>query len=487
MCDDAREELERTQNRLEKVLESVPEAVLMVGPENRVIDTACNRSVEKIFGYEPGELRGETTEKLHVNRENFLEFGRVSEAALEETGCFETEWRMRRKDGTVIDTHNIVTPLDEEAGWQAGVVSVVRDITRRKGKERRIERLNSVLRAMRRLSQLIVKEPGPEDLLQKACEIVRSTSHYQRVWALAFDAEGALKYSGSAGLDEAFEKLVGKIQRGPQPECVLRALDTCGSPIRLGPEHRCRHCRLTGLCSDQESLRCGFQHGDTARCVIGIDLKPGQRAEEEELDLLADAAADVGRALRRIHTQENLRLRDRAIEMSRTGISFIDLDGTVVGANPAAVEMGGHEDESEVVGQHAREFSPSPERVREALRSARQQGEWTGEVKVQRRDGTTFTALATLSLVEDDEGEATHMVLVFLDMTEQKRVERRLQGALEELRDMQRRIIDHERHRALTQMASGIAHDFNNALSTIRGFTELLLHEPEKGPTRRRC
>src|SRR5205814_9429269 len=36
-------------------------------------------------------------------------------------------------------------------------------------------------------------------------------------------------------------------------------------------------------------------------------------------------------------------------------------------------------------------------------------------------------------------------------------------------------VMQHERLRALGQMASGIAHDINNALSPVSGFAELLL------------
>ena len=56
----------------------------------------------------------------------------------------------------------------------------------------------------------------------------------------------------------------------------------------------------------------------------------------------------------------------------------------------------------------------------------------------------------------------------------------RLEEALEELRRTRRQVIEQERQRALSEMASGIAHDFNNSLSTIRGFTDLLLRIPEK-------
>ena len=50
-----------------------------------------------------------------------------------------------------------------------------------------------------------------------------------------------------------------------------------------------------------------------------------------------------------------------------------------------------------------------------------------------------------------------------------------LQAAYNELRETQQAVMQHERLRALGQMASGIAHDINNALSPVMGFAELLL------------
>ena len=54
-----------------------------------------------------------------------------------------------------------------------------------------------------------------------------------------------------------------------------------------------------------------------------------------------------------------------------------------------------------------------------------------------------------------------------------------LQKAYDEVRQSQEVVMQHERLRALGQMASGIAHDINNALSPVSGFAELLL-ESEK-------
>mgnify|MGYP006279751973 CR=1 FL=1 len=80
-------------------------------------------------------------------------------------------------------------------------------------------------------------------------------------------------------------------------------------------------------------------------------------------------------------------------------------------------------------------------------------------------------------------------IVTLRDITERKRAEDELsrtnaalEEALDELREAQQQIIDHERQRALNTMASGIAHDFNNALSTILGFTDLLLESADELP-----
>ena len=57
----------------------------------------------------------------------------------------------------------------------------------------------------------------------------------------------------------------------------------------------------------------------------------------------------------------------------------------------------------------------------------------------------------------------------------QARLHTELQKAYNELRQTQQAVMQHERLRALGQLASGIAHDINNTLSPVSGFAELLL------------
>ena len=98
-------------------------------------------------------------------------------------------------------------------------------------------------------------------------------------------------------------------------------------------------------------------------------------------------------------------------------------------------------------------------------------GELFGALLVARRDPTGFSESDCEFLRQLGE----HVALA----TNHARLYADLQSAYDDLRLTQQRVTQHERLRALGQMASGIAHDINNSISPITIYTEaLLVHEP---------
>jgi two-component system, cell cycle sensor histidine kinase and response regulator CckA len=108
-----------------------------------------------------------------------------------------------------------------------------------------------------------------------------------------------------------------------------------------------------------------------------------------------------------------------------------------------------------------------------------ERGSPRGEVAVtqhQRKDGSIIEVEIVSHELEMD-GRRARLVLA-TDTSERTRVRAALHQSEEQLRHAQR--MD-----AVGRLASGVAHDFNNLLTTIRGFSDLLIHDLPPGDQRR--
>jgi len=139
--------IEESRILLEKIINNLDEAVLLVDPKARNIKLA-NAAVERIFGYSPREIVGKQTKLLHINQEMFEEFGKRSIPKLEKDGVFHTQFQMKHKTGNLIETENTVSTIKEEDGWFLGVVSVIRDITKRKKTEGKLKEYQKSLKML---------------------------------------------------------------------------------------------------------------------------------------------------------------------------------------------------------------------------------------------------------------------------------------------------------------------------------------------------
>ena len=146
-------ELRDTKTFLEKIFSSMPDAVFVVDPGALTI-TTCNPAARSIFGYTKNALIGEYLERLHVDKDMYEAFGRELFAALEAEGIFRTEYRMRRKDGSIFYTENTVTEIVDNSGGRTGLVNVVRDITPRVRAEKERDQLQAELLQSQKMESL---------------------------------------------------------------------------------------------------------------------------------------------------------------------------------------------------------------------------------------------------------------------------------------------------------------------------------------------
>ncbi|WP_428422487.1 PAS domain-containing sensor histidine kinase [Methylibium sp.] len=130
--------------RFRDLLESTPDGIVMANPTGHVV--IANSQAEKLFGYEPGELRGKSVDLLlperyrraHVtHRSNYFlqPRKRAMGSGLDLAGL--------RKDGTEFPIEISLSPLRTEES--AFVMSAIRDISERKRFERALQEKNDEL------------------------------------------------------------------------------------------------------------------------------------------------------------------------------------------------------------------------------------------------------------------------------------------------------------------------------------------------------
>jgi PAS domain S-box-containing protein len=147
-----------------------------------------------------------------------------------------------------------------------------------------------------------------------------------------------------------------------------------------------------------------------------------------------------------------MRLQARLLDTIEESVIATDLDGIVIYWNHFAEKLYGWTAQ-EVLGRQIIELTTPEimaEQALEIMSQLRQGESWTGEFRVQRRDGTTFPAQVINSPISDDEGNLIGIVGVSTDITERKRQEESL--------------------KELTDKVERQARNFNTTLSSITDF-----------------
>ena len=152
--------------------------------------------------------------------------------------------------------------------------------------------------------------------------------------------------------------------------------------------------------------------------------------------------------------EERIREQAALLDQAQDAILVRDLNQNIRFWNKGAERIYGWSAE-EAVGKNMfqlllKERSPQFEAAREAVIKA---GEWSGEIQQYRRDGSEIIVESRWTLVRDDQGAPTSILVINTDVTDRKRMEAQFLRA--------------QRMESIGTLAGGIAHDLNNVLSPI--------------------
>jgi len=131
----------------------------------------------------------------------------------------------------------------------------------------------------------------------------------------------------------------------------------------------------------------------------------------------------------RKRAEEGLLLADTVVKTVEEGVVVTDRENRIVAINPAFTVITGYTAE-EVRGRNPRILSSgkhTKEFYREMWTTLLATGSWRGEIFDRRKNGEIYIEGLSIKLVRNEEGEITHHVGTFSDVSERKAAEERIQ------------------------------------------------------------
>ena len=204
-----------------------------------------------------------------------------------------------------------------------------------------------------------------------------------------------------------------------------------GPETTLPWRHRCKDGRIL----DVESSWHDFQYaGREAVLVLSIDRTEQKRVEEHALE------------------QANM------LNQASDAIIVRDMQDRIHFWNKGAERLYGWSQE-EAIGRSTLDLFVRERHV-DAEQELLTKGEWSGQLKHKSKDGRDLVLGSRWTLVCNEKGEPTSVLVINTDMTETKKLESQFLRA--------------QRLESIGTLASGIAHDLNNILSPILMSVDIL-------------
>jgi PAS domain S-box-containing protein len=340
--------------------------------------------------------------------------------------------------------------LREERQLIDAVAEQVGRITERKKAEERAQHLNFLLRGIRAVDQLIVREKDRDKLLKGICDILTEIRGYYNTWITLFHESGEVLTYAVAGLGEDFLPMAELLKRGDFTSCCRIALKKSAIVVTENPVLSCTDCPLSAKYAGRGAMTIRLEYSGRVYGLLTVSTPLEFIRDPEEHSLFLEVAADIAFALHNIQVEEDHKRVEQALkeseedyraqfEQALDAIFLADPEtGIIIDCNREACKLVGRK-KSEIVGQQQRTLHPPHEEMKgDVTRTFKQHleekaGKTLETQVITKKGGIKDVAIKANPL--DLRGKKV-IQGIFRDITERKRAEEALQQAKTRFEDL---------------------------------------------------
>jgi PAS domain S-box-containing protein len=458
--------LRESEARYRTLFEHSRDALMTLSPPQWNF-TSCNNAALELFGINnfsevtPWDLSPDRQPDGKSSREKTAEMIAI---ALRKGKHF-FEWTHRRADGAIFTATVLLSKVIISAGEI--LLATVRDVSEQKLANERIIIQRDLGLALGNTSSLLA---GLRLCLEGS---LRASGMDCGGIYLFTEATGALDLAYHSGLPQAFiEKASHFEPESPNVKIVMQGTPVFSEHLLLGIPiddvkrgEKLHAIAVIPILSENKAIGClnvASHHLDTVPLA--------SRASLEAI------SSQIGNAIVRLKAEERLAAEKERLAVTLRsigdGVITTDVSGNVVALNKMAEILTGWKTEEaagrplENVFKIIDEFTRAP--CQNPVRKVVETGSVAGldsHTLLISRDGREFVLADSGAPIRDNKSRIIGVVLVFRDITEERRLDESLQRA--------------QKLESLGILAGGIAHDFNNLLGGIFGYINLAQEETD--------
>ncbi|HEY9193871.1 MAG TPA: ATP-binding protein [Methyloversatilis sp.] len=277
--------------------------------KNRTV-TWANPAIEKMLGYEPGEMLGMPTRQYYPSEESYREFGAAAYSAIRDDHLFRAQTTYRRKDGADIWVDVSGAAMDKDGQESIWCILDISDLQRSALENQRMAR---ALRLLGDCNMALVRAGEEQALLSDICRLVVETGGYVMAW-IAFaehDAGKSVRPVASYGHEAGYLDNIRvswdenqEVGRGP-----------IGTGIRTGLTQVNQDYRTNAAMAPWRdvAMKCGYQSSialvlTSEQQIIGslnIYASEPDAFNASEVGLLEELARNLSFGIQTLRTREH--------------------------------------------------------------------------------------------------------------------------------------------------------------------------------------